>query len=212
MASKRHTLAASMKLSRAGQQDSHHARRRAKIELRKAVLAEIGADRADVFDAFAGMGEMYRAAWSGAASYVGCDTRWCDDDRLAFVADNRRVLRCIDLSPFTVFDLDAYGSPWEQALIIAARRRTVPGERLGLVLTEGSGLNLRMGGMPAALRIVAELSGIPAAGKDGRAELLERAIAGLCKRMGCRLTRRWQADGFGGASVVYVALVLEAVA
>jgi hypothetical protein len=209
MASKRHTLAASMGLSRSGQKDSHHKARAAKVQLRRAVLAEIGPADAHVFDAFAGTGDMHAAVWCQAASYVACDQRWMDDDRLAFVADNRRVMRAIDLAPFNVFDLDAYGSPWEQVLILCARRRVRPGERLAVLLTEGSGLNLRMGGMPHALRTIADLSGIPAAGKDGRAELLERAIAGMCKRLGAVPVRRWDADGHGGASVRYVALVLE---
>ena len=212
MASKRHTLAASMKLSTAQKKPTHPHARAAKIQLRKLVLDEIGADEAHVFDAFAGRGEMYRAVWNVAASYVACDQDWYSDERLAFVADNRRVLRSIDLAPFTVFDLDAFGSPWEQALIIAARRHVRPQERLGLVITEGSGLNLRFGGMPGALRQVAGLAGIPAAGKAGRAELLDQCISGLCRRMRCKLVRRWDARGFGGSSLVYLGLVVEGIA
>ena len=91
----------------------------AKITIRRNVLAEVGAEHASVFDAFAGEGRMHAAVWCEAARYVGCDTRFFTDDRPAFVADNRRVLRAIDLAAFNVFDLDSYGSPWEQAYIIA---------------------------------------------------------------------------------------------
>jgi hypothetical protein len=28
-----------------------------------------------------------------------------------FCANNRRVIRAIDLAPFSIFDLDSYGSP-----------------------------------------------------------------------------------------------------
>jgi hypothetical protein len=68
---------------------------------------------------------MWTHVWREAAGYVGCDLKWFADERCCYVADNRRVLRCADLSSFTCFDLDAYGSPWEQALIVAARRETV---------------------------------------------------------------------------------------
>jgi hypothetical protein len=57
-----------------------------------------------------------------------CDLRWSPGDtRPAFVAAKRRVLRCIDLCRFGVFDLDAYGLPREAALIIAGRRTARPG-------------------------------------------------------------------------------------
>ena len=67
-----------------------------------------------------------------------CDTRFFTDNRPAFVADNRRVLRALDLAAFNVLDLDSYGSPWEQAYIIARRRKLRPGERLGMVPTDGT--------------------------------------------------------------------------
>ena len=65
---------------------------------------------------------MWREVWHEAAAYVGCDLKWYRDERLAYVADNRRVLRAIDLKPFNVFDFDAWGAPWEQVLILIARR------------------------------------------------------------------------------------------
>jgi hypothetical protein len=103
--------------------DNHPRAAGDKARLRELVLAAVGAP---VFDAFAGSGEMFRRVWYKAPAYVGCDLRWFPDDpRPAFVADNRRVLRCLDLARLGVFDLDAYGSPCEQA-IIAARRSVKP--------------------------------------------------------------------------------------
>jgi hypothetical protein len=55
-------------------------------------------------------------------------------------ADNRRVMRTVDLALFSIFDLGSFGLPWVQAIIIADRRRVAAGELLGLVLTEGAGL------------------------------------------------------------------------
>lgn len=141
--------------------------------------------------------------------YVGCDLRWFQDERLAFVADNRRVLRSLDLRQFSVFDLDAYGSPWEQALIIAARRPVAPGERLGLVLTEGSGLKLRQGALPRALQIVAGLDHRVAGAARLQEDIINRAIAGLAARMNCEVARRWQAGKRSGSAVQYIGLVLE---
>lgn len=91
--------------------DNAPGRVKAKIELRGEVLAWIGPDQAQVFDAFSGDGGMHAAVWHAAAGYVGCDEKWYRDERTTFVADNRRVMRAIDLARFNVFDFDAYGAP-----------------------------------------------------------------------------------------------------
>ena len=138
-----------------GKSDNTAEAERAKITIRRNVLAEVGAEHASVFDAFAGEGRMHAAVWHEAARYIGCDTRFFTDYRPAFVADNRRVLRAIDLAAFNLFDLDFDGSPWEQAYIIARRRKLRPGERLGLVLTEGTGLASKLNTMSAAMALLA---------------------------------------------------------
>jgi tRNA G26 N,N-dimethylase Trm1 len=106
--------------------DNANAALSAKVAIRRAVMDALG-EPARVFEAFAGTGVLYRAIWREAASYVGCDLRYFRDGRKVFVADNRRVMRVVDLGAFNLFDLDAYGSPWEQAVILAARRKVAPG-------------------------------------------------------------------------------------
>lgn len=189
---------------------NHPEGRDAKIEIRAKVLEAIGAD-ARVFDGFAGSGEMYRAVWHRAAGYVGCDLEWMRDERVAFAADNRRVLRSIDLSPFSIFDLDAFGSPWEQAIIVAARRKVQPGERVALVLTDGSGLTMKQGGLPGA---IVELTGLrnrmPGLAR-WQDDVIDRALAGLTGRMGCRVEKRWQAERKAGVAMRYIGLVMRGV-
>ena len=185
---------------------------RAKVQVRENVLDEIsraGIDGVHVFDAFAGDGEMWRQVWRKADSYVGCDMTWYRDERVVFAGDNRRVLRAIDLARFNIFDLDAWGSPWEQVMIIAARRRVAPGECIGVILTEGSAMKLKLGGYPAALRILSGLRGLPAGGARGRNELTDRAILSFCRRLKARPIRRWQAIGKTGTPVVYIGLIIE---
>ena len=57
------------------------------------------------------------------------------------------MMRALPLQEFSIFDFDAYGSPWEHVIILCARRQVQPGERLGLVLT----LKLRFGAFDDAL-------------------------------------------------------------
>lgn len=185
----------------------------AKVDIRRRVLEAVTPGKAVVFDAFAGRGVMWSHVWKDAAGYVGCDERdWFRDERCCFVADNRRVLRAIDLAPFTVFDLDAYGSPWEQALIIAARRRVAKGERLGLIITEGTSLHTRFSSLPHALRQAAGLNPAVADGA-GRLhdELIARALLGVVRRLRCTVVRQWRAASTTGAQVRYIGTVLEGV-
>lgn len=181
---------------------------KAKVAIRRNVLAAIGADAA-VFDAFAGFGEMYSAVWKDAASYTGCDLKAQRDGRLMFAADNRRAMRAIDLSKFSVFDFDSYGSPWVQAIILADRRRVAAGELLGLVLTEGAGFAHKSNIVPEAIAVLTGLrTGIVGLSKKQDA-VIDKAIAGLARRMGCSIEKRWQAEGRTGASMRYIGLVLK---
>jgi hypothetical protein len=185
--------------------DNHDAARGAKIGLRRRVLAAVPGPR--VFDAFAGRGSMYRNVWHQAEHYVGCDSRWIGDDRPAYVADNHRVLRCIDLRQFNIFDLDAYGSPWDQAYIIAERRPVKAGEVVGFVFTDGSSLGLRSGALPRPLAALAGLSGPVAGAHALQDEILRMAVKGLGAKMGAQLLEWWSAKGKSGASVRYLGAV-----
>jgi len=195
-----------VRLSNVGQVDNHAASLPDKIEIRSKVLEAVGGR---VLDCFAGEGTMHAAVWSRApGGYEGCDVRYMPGDRLAFVGDCRRVLRNIDLSPFSIFDLDSYGSPWEPVIIIAARRKVAPGERIGIVLTEGSGLKLKFGALPGALATLSGASAkLPGSSRAGK-ELAARAIAAMARRMHCRIEKIWRAERAQGSAMLYFGVVL----
>ncbi len=120
-----------------------------------------------------------------------------------------RLTRAIDLHVYNVFDLDAHGSPWEQAVILAARRKLAPGETNGLVLTEGTSLKLRLGGFPNALRDLARIVGRAAGGARVHDRIIDAAIAEVARRMGGEVVTRWQGSGRTGARVRYIGLVIR---
>lgn len=192
-----------------GPKDDNAGRARdAKIELRRRVLAHVSP--AHVFDAFCGLGEMRREAWTAAASWTGCDQRpWDPSQPARFIADNLDVLRAIDLSRFNIFDFDAYGSPWEQMIVVSDRRRWAPGERGAVVMTDGSGLSGQFGRLR---RILAPLLGEAADGR-GRPRFAtnDAAVPAWASRAGVRLLRRWEATKAGQKGVRYTALVFEGV-
>lgn len=190
---------------------------KAKIELRRNVLTQI--QPASVFDGFAGRGEMYRGAWHEAAEYCGCDLTWRPSDPgRRFAADNRRVLRSIDLSRFNVFDFDAFGAPWEQMIILAAKRSWAPGERGAVVLTDGSSGKSKFGGSSHA---IAELGGFKrtsglAPGQEASRAQQSIALTAWCRRAGVAPVRMWQAEsltsGKGSQRMLYTAVVFCGVA
>lgn len=187
--------------------DNHPASLKAKIALRENLLGAVGADKARVLDCFCGHGAMFRAVWHQAGLYMGCDSReWEPTDPPRFIADNRRLLRCLDLQQFNVFDLDAYGSPWEQLLILAARRRWKKGEPGALAITDGSSLKLRWGQIPAAMAAMAGTGGACAPATSGGDALMRIALSGFFRRAGIKPVRIWEARGQGSAQVVYTAI------
>lgn len=74
---------------------------------------------------------------------------------------------------------------------------------------EGGGLAYKANRVPAA---VAELTGLRQ-GVVGLARsadvVIDRAIAGLARRMNCEIVKRWQADGKTGAAVKYIGVLLR---
>jgi hypothetical protein len=195
-------------LLRYGKTTTNKAAEHAKRIVRQNVLDAIGADQAQVLDVFSGEGAMYRAVWHRALRCIGCDTQFFADDRIAYVADNRRLLRAIGLAEFNIFDFDSFGSPWQQIYLLAARRHVEPGERIGVVMTEGLGLKENMGGtskdFAKLARIKTHMPGMGAA----RDQLIERAISEVCRMMSVTIERRWEARGQKGSRVLYLGMVL----
>jgi hypothetical protein len=202
----RHSLAINfIKARRTHRQSSYLG---TKIKLRQQLLKAMGAQNAHVLDLFAGAGEMHRHVWRHCAAYTGIDEEWFRDERLMYVGDNRAILRAIDLDQFNVFDLDPFGSCWEQAFILASRRKVRPGERVGLALTVGDTLKIKAGSWPLGLRAMMGIGHVP--GMASREmDLAGQALRRMMIRMGGRPVRYWQAHSKVGSGLVYMAVVME---
>lgn len=191
---------------KSGQTDNHPEAIRDKIDIRRRVLSAINGT---VLDAYAGTGEMYKAVWSRAEGYVGCDEQWFNDDRMMYACDCRRLMRAISLQPFSIFDFDSYGSPWEAVMILTARRRVRQGERLGVVLTEGSGFTLKFGGLPHCLALLAGFGTLRVPGAiRSRKDIAMRAIHGMADRLHCRIEHLWRAERSKQSAMQYIGVVL----
>jgi hypothetical protein len=127
--------------------------------------------------------------------------------------DNQLALRALDLTRFNVFDFDAFGSPWNQALLLAHRRKWKRGEQGAIVLTDGSSMKIRYGELPHAM---ANLIGCDpkCSAKTSIASNMQRlALQGFARRAGVKLTKLWRFEGNGsgkgGQTMTYIAALLE---
>ena len=186
-----------------------------KVGLRSGIL-EAFAERstpAHVFDAFCGpTGEMFDRVWFKATSYVGCDQEivW-PDHRRRFVGDNRRIMRAIDLAAWNVFDLDAFGSPWEQMVILSVRRPWSSGELGAVILTDGSHGRTQLGGSPRALGHLCglrHLCGLPTGQRTGEA-LQAIALDAWVQRSRVRVLKQRRFERLGGMRMAYSSVFFE---
>lgn len=185
----------------------------AKVAMRRNVLELVKPAR--VFDAFCGLGEMWRGAWMGADDYLGCDERpWTlDEQHRRLVCENKLAMRSIDLQRFNIFDFDAYGSPWDQLSILAARRRWAPGERGAVVLTDGTDMHLRWGSLPHSMARTVGVSARKSPGAHDSFALQRIALGRWLHAQNLTPLRQWAAQGRGsgkgGQRMVYTAVVFE---
>jgi hypothetical protein len=182
----------------------------AKAQIRQHVLDAMGAGNARVFDAFAGEGKLYRRVWRQAASYVGCDLKRVRDERLMYAADSRHVMRALPLQEFSIFDFEAYGSPWEHVIILCVRRRLQFGERLRPSPHRGLLVETPIWRVSRRLTRACRFSTVEFRRAGKKVWLHPRSRLGSDRgTVGRRIIKRWEATGKTGANVHYAGVILQ---
>ena len=116
----------------------------AKKMIRNHIFARITAP--SVLEVFCGSGEMYDLVWHRAEKYKGVDRKKFFDARDTVCGDALKAVSSIDLSGFNIFDVDAYGSPYDVLKILIDRiSRNKKEKEYGFVLTDGVSMDLRLG-------------------------------------------------------------------
>ncbi len=113
-----------------GKVENHEAAKQQKTYLRRWLVSQLDSPR--VLDCFSGPQAMRGTCYQDLP-YVGIDKEKLGPDQ--YVGDTHRVLRAIDLKPFTLFDIDAYADPWSAWIRIVDRRKLEPGEVIGVAIT-----------------------------------------------------------------------------
>lgn len=178
----------------------------AKQQIRLSILDKIKNPR--VCEVFCGTGEMYRSVWHKAEDYIGIDKRKFFDERITICGDAEKAIRTINLNDYNIFDIDAYGSPYN-ILSYIVQNRTEKGE-LAFVLTDGSSMDLRLGRVSRGLR---ELSGIKNHILKRASNIHDELIIEVVKNIE-RITGKKSSDfviakGKTGAAMRYYAFILN---
>ena len=177
---------------------TNNAKINAKIELRKIIDCEELA----VLECFCGKGEMFYAVWKSASHYEGIDIEEQNDERIVHKGDCALMLKKLNLEKFDVFDIDAYGSPYECLQIIF--KKIKKSKTYHFFITDGIDIDLRMGKIENFFGL---LSGIKAK-KLNNAHLLHdyfinKIIKNLCADMGAELINSKMAKGNTGSGMRY---------
>lgn len=195
--------------------DNRPAATTAKLQLRNYALKAISP--ANVLEVYCGIdGVMFEGCWREAQSCAGIDQRYqLSDARDRYVGDSIRVLRCLDLSRFNVFDVDAYGDPWPALILIAKRRRWAAGERGAICITDGSSMNARFGQASASITELTGLREFPT-GVESAERVRQMCRSAWRKLAGVSVVQCYEAVSergkTGNLRMVYSTLIVEGVA
>ena len=132
---------------------TNNAKTAAKKMIRESVISKIGA--LPVLEVFCGNGEMYGSVWNKCESYTGIDIVKYFDERNTICGDAVKAVTSIDLSAYSIFDIDAYGSPYTILDIITSRIQT--GKEYGFIITDGTQMDLKLGRICKGIRSLSRI-------------------------------------------------------
>lgn len=173
----------------------------AKIKLRQVIDCK----ESSVLECFCGKGEMFKAVWKDAHYYEGIDIEAQNDNRIVHQGDCALILKKINIEKFDVFDIDAYGSPYECLQIIVQKIKKIKKSKMyHFFITDGIEIDLRMGKIENFFGLLAGLK----FKKLNNAHLLHdyfinKIIKNLCVDMGAELINSKIAKGKTGSGMRY---------
>ena len=179
----------------------------AKQELRENVLRFF--EESHVLEIYCGTGEMYRDVWHICDSYTGIDKRKQFDERNTICGDACKAVSVIDLDCFNIFDIDAYGSPYDVLTIIMQRYKQKH-SRVAFILTDGTNMDLKMGRICKGIRkIIGVESRVLKKANNAHGKIIEDIIINVANHFNAKVIHKEFAKGITGAAMRYYAFVLE---
>lgn len=184
---------------------TNNAKTTAKTDLRLSVLHAI--DNPCVLEVFCGSGEMYNAVWRHAQKYTGIDKVKQFDERQTICGDARKALRIIDLSEYNIFDIDAYGSPYDvldDILTLGELKKPV-----GFCITDGIDMDLKLGRVCKGLRkFIGYEHNIAKRANNLHDQFIKMVCDNVAERLDGQVQNFMLATGKTGAAMKYYSFVI----
>ena len=186
---------------------TNNAKTNAKPEIRHRILSMIDSPR--VLEVFCGAGEMYHSVWHMADRYTGIDKVKYFDNRHTICGDAKKAVKLIDVSDYNIFDIDAYGSPYDVLNIVLSRYQG-DAKRLAFILTDGINMDLKMGRICKGLRSLLDVdSKIFKKANNLHGKIVEDIVDIVAEKLKAKVIHKEFAKGNTGAAMRYYAFVLE---
>jgi len=184
---------------------TNNAKISAKKDIREFVMSQIA--KQSVLEVFSGLGEMYDSVWHKADDYQGIDKVKVFDSRDTLCGDAHKLIRRADVQRFNIFDIDAYGSPYEILDYITQTIR--PCGDVAFVLTDGTNMDLKLGRVCKGIRNFVGIENHILK----RASVIHEDIIGMiakeiARRLKMRIMSMRIAKGKTGSSMRYWAITL----
>lgn len=180
----------------------------AKLGIREYLLKYF--EYSSVLDCFCGDGFMFDNVWHSADEYTGIDIKkFFTKKRKVICADNLKFLKVESIKKYNIFDIDAYGSPYEQLSIIIKKLENEEPKTVGFSITDGTQIDLRMGRICKGMAEMTELSvnRIKKAHKL-HDDLINIVIKNIQKRLKSTIKYSKIATGRTGAGMRYYGFII----
>lgn len=128
---------------------TNNAKTNAKQKLRESVFDNM--TDVSILEVYCGAGEMYKSVWHKAKKYTGIDKVKFFDERHTVCGDAEKAIRLVNINDYNVFDIDAYGSPYE-ILDYIVNKIDSNNKKIGFVITDGVNMDLKLGRVCKGLR------------------------------------------------------------
>jgi len=163
-----------------------------------------------VLDIFCGSGEMYNKSWKNAKHYEGIDIKKYNenDKRILHIGDAVAVIKNFkNINKFDVFDIDAYGSPYESLYAISNKIKI--DNQKHFIITDGIEIDLRMGNLEQFFSLLAGISSKKINNIHYLHDyLIKKIIENLCIKLNCKYKDFAIAKGVKGSGMRYFKFTL----
>lgn len=105
-----------------------------------------------VLEVFCGDGQMYKEVWKLSKRYTGIDKVKFFDDRHTICGDAEKITSNINFFEYDVFDIDAYGSPYNVLYNLLPGIKRANKKQVYFAITDGTNMDLKMGRISRGLR------------------------------------------------------------